>query len=81
MNNKNIIQKKSYEFALDIIKLYKDLIQDKKEYIIAKQILRCGTSIGANIEEAIGGYSKKEFLMKMTIAFKKLEKQAIGYGY
>ncbi len=67
----NIVQKKSYEFALEIIKLYKFLTQEKKEFILAKQILRCGTSIGANIEETIGSQSKKDFFSKITIAYKE----------
>jgi len=71
MKGDNIIQNKSYSFALRVIKLYKHLIKNKKEYIISRQLLRSGTSIGANIEEAIGGQSKKDFLSKMTIAYKE----------
>ena len=52
---KNIIKDKSYNFAIEIIQFYKFLIHNKKEFVISKQILRSGTSIGANIEEAIGG--------------------------
>lgn len=68
----NIVQKKSFDFALKIIQLYKQLILQKKEFVLAKQILRCGTSIGANIEEAIGGQSRKDFFMKITIAYKEV---------
>ena len=53
----NIIQDKSFLFAVRIINLYKHLITKKKEFVLSKQILRCGTSIGANIEESIGGRS------------------------
>jgi four helix bundle protein len=67
----NIIKEKSYNFALRIIKLYKYLNTEKKEFVLSKQILRCGTSIGANIEEAIGAISKKDFLNKMYIAHKE----------
>lgn len=67
----SIIQQKSYNFALRIIKLYKYLTEEKKEFVLAKQILRCGTSIGANIEEAIGAQSDKDFLSKMSIAYKE----------
>ena len=67
----NIIQVKSYKFALKIIDLYKFLVQDKKEYILSKQVLRSGTSIGANVEEAIGGQSKKDFAFKLSIAYKE----------
>jgi four helix bundle protein len=67
----NIIQKKSFQFAIRIVKLYKHLKEVKNEYILSKQILRAGTSIGANIEEAIGGYSELDFLHKMTISYKE----------
>jgi four helix bundle protein len=71
MKENNIIRDKSYNFALRIINLYKYLIKDKNEYIIAKQILRCGTSIGANIEEAIGSQSDKDFFAKICISYKE----------
>ena len=67
----NIIQQKSYIFAIKIIKLYKYLVETKKEYILSKQLLRSGTSIGANIEEALGGQSKKDFISKLSIAYKE----------
>jgi four helix bundle protein len=67
----NIIRDKSYKFASRIIKLYKYLVQNKKEYVLSKQVLRSGTSIGANIEEAIGGYSEKDFIAKLSLAYKE----------
>ena len=67
----NIIKEKSYKFSLRIIKLYMYLSDEKKEYVLSKQILRAGTSIGANIEEAIGGISKKDFLNKIYTAYKE----------
>lgn len=67
----NIIQQKSYAFAIKIIELYKYLIGTKKEFILSKQLLRSGTSIGANIEEALGGQSKKDFISKLSIAYKE----------
>jgi four helix bundle protein len=67
----NVIQEKSYAFALKIIGLYKWLKQEKNEFVLSKQILRCGTSIGANIEEAIGGLSEKDFVSKIGIAYKE----------
>jgi four helix bundle protein len=70
-NKENIIIDKSYSFSLRIIKLYKYLCDDKKEYVLSKQVLRSGTSIGANVEEAIGGISKKDFLNKMFNAYKE----------
>lgn len=70
MNN-NIVQSKSFAFALRAIKIYQYLTEKKKETILSKQILRSGTSIGTNIEEAIGGQSKKDFFAKITIAYKE----------
>ena len=71
MKEDNIIQKKSYDFALRIVKLYIYLKEEKKEYTLGGQILRSGTSIGANVEEAIGGQSDKDFFAKMSIAYKE----------
>jgi len=67
----NIIQAKSFAFAVRIVNLYKHLIYSKKEFVLSKQILRSGTSIGANIEESIGGRSDKEFLFKLEISYKE----------
>lgn len=67
---KNIIQEKSFEFALEIIYLYKQL-KSQNEYVISNQLLRSGTSIGANVEEAIGAQSKKDFVNKMSVAYKE----------
>ena len=72
MNNiRDKLKNKSYRFALRIIGLYKFLCDEKKEYVLSKQILRSGTSIGANIEEANAGQTKKDFLAKMSIASKE----------
>lgn len=71
MKTENPIQSKSYAFALQIVKLYWHLCDEKKEYVLSKQIVRSGTSIGANVEEAIGGKSNKPFLSKMSIAYKE----------
>lgn len=71
MMKENQIQIKNYQFALRIIKLYKYLIEKKKEYVLSKQILRRGTSIGANIEEGIAGQSKADFIAKFQIALKE----------
>ncbi|MEA3495194.1 MAG: four helix bundle protein [Bacteroidota bacterium] len=67
----NIILTKTYSFALRIIKLYKYLNEEKKEYTLSRQILRSGTSIGANSEEATGSISKKEFRSKYFISYKE----------
>jgi four helix bundle protein len=71
MKQDNIIQEKSFVFAIRIVNLYKYLCNDKKEFVLSKQVLRSGTSIGANIEESIGGQSDRDFLTKVTIAYKE----------
>lgn len=71
MKNDNIIQQKSFAFAIRIVNLYKYLTNEKKEFVISKQLLRSGTSIGANVEESIGGQSEKDFLSKLSIAYKE----------
>ena len=67
----SILRDKSKAFAIRIIKLYKFLLEEKKEFVISKQILRCGTSIGANFAEAIYGVSEADFLNKLSIAQKE----------
>jgi len=67
----NLIQKKSYEFSLRIVKLSKYLNAEKKEFILSKQIIKSGTSIGANVEEGLGAQSKNDFIAKMQIALKE----------
>ena len=66
----NIIEIKSYGFAISAINVYKKLQQDK-EYVLSKQLLRSGTSIGANVKEALRANSKKDFSYKMNIALKE----------
>jgi len=70
MEKGNIVVEKSFEFALKIIELCGKL-NAEKEFIISKQLLRSGTSIGANIQEATAGFSKKDFTYKMSIASKE----------
>jgi four helix bundle protein len=67
---KSIASEKSLLFALEIIELFKKL-QAEREYVLSKQLLRCGTSIGANIEEALAGQSRRDFLAKMAVASKE----------
>ena len=67
----NVIKRKSRDFAIDIIKAYQWLCEEKHEFIMSKQILRSGTSIGANIAEGIRGQSKADFYAKMSIALKE----------
>jgi len=67
----NIILTKSYAFAIRIVRLHQYLQKEKKEFTLSKQVLRSGTSIGANVEEAIGGQSEKDFYAKLTISYKE----------
>lgn len=67
----NIIQQKSFAFAIRVVNAYKYLTEQKKEFVLSKQLLRSGTSIGANVEEAVGGQSKKDFIAKKSIAYKE----------
>ena len=67
----NVVKEKSKKFALRIIRLYKYLSEEKREYVISKQLLRSGTSIGANICEADHSMSKREFIAKMNVSLKE----------
>ena len=70
-NKENVLKLKSYDFGLRIVKLYKHLSETKKEYVLSKQILRSGTSIGANVAEANQAQSKADFIHKLSIAHKE----------
>ena len=65
------VLEKSFDFAVRVVRLYQFLTQEHKEYVLSKQLLRCGTSIGANINEAQAGQSKADFIAKMSIASKE----------
>jgi len=67
----NPLADKSYAFALKVVKVYKALVSDHKEYVLSKQLLRSGTSIGANISEANGAISTADFSAKISIAYKE----------
>ncbi len=67
----SIIEKKSFTFAVRIVKLYNHLITDKKEFVLSKQLLRSGTSIGANVSEGERSQTKPDFNTKMSIALKE----------
>jgi len=71
MNKDNNLYNKAYAFAIRIVKAYQYLSTEKKEFVLSKQLLRCGTSIGANIAEANGSISKSDFSAKMSIAYKE----------
>lgn len=70
MRDDNIIQKKSFSFAIKVVNTYKQL-QGSNEYTLPKHFLKSGTSIGANVEEAIGAQSKADFIAKLSIAYKE----------
>ena len=67
----NIILNKSYEFAKGIVLFCYKMQTEKREFILSKQLLRAGTSVGANVEEGVGGFSKKDFRFKMSTAYKE----------
>jgi four helix bundle protein len=71
MKTENIIHTKSFNFAVRVVNAYKFLREEKKEFTLSKQFLRSGTSIGANVEEAGGGQSDKDFISKMSVAYKE----------
>ena len=67
----NIIRSKSFDFSVRIVNLYKILYSERNEKVISKQLIRSGTSIGANVEEGIAAFSKKEFIFKLQISYKE----------
>jgi len=71
MKEDNLIKKKSFDFAIRIVNLYKYLQDEKKECIMSKQLMKSGTSVGANVYEAIRGVSRKDFINKLGIALKE----------
>ena len=68
---KSIIETKSFDFAIRIVRLYQYLSEDKKEYTLSRQLLKSGTSIGANVSESQRGQSKPDFYAKLSIALKE----------
>ena len=78
MKDKNIVEEKSFDFAVRVVKLYKYLTTVKQEFVMSKQLLRSGTSIGANISEAQQAQSQMDFLSKMSISLRKAMNQIIG---
>jgi four helix bundle protein len=67
----NPLLQKSFKYSLAIIEMYKELQEDKHEYVMSKQLLRSSTSIGANLQEAIAAQSKKDFISKLSISLKE----------
>lgn len=72
----NVVLDKSKSFAIRVIKLYKFLCGEKKEYVLSKQLIRSGTSIGANIRESVRAQSEADFYSKLSIALKEAEESA-----
>ena len=70
---KSILKEFSFKFAIEIIKLYKNLVVSKKEFVLSKQILKSGTSVGAMIKEAQNAESKNDFIHKLAIAQKECD--------
>ena len=81
MKQDNIIVIKTKAFALRIIKLYNYLCSEKNEYVMSKQLLKCGTSIGANVREAIRGQSRSDFYAKLHIALKEASECEYWWNY
>ena len=71
--NNSIAYNKAYQFAIRIVKAYKYLTEEKKEYILSKQLLRSGTSVGANLAEANGSISVSDFTAKVSISYKEIQ--------
>ena len=71
MKEENIIKQKSFDFAVQVVNLYKSIVGQHQEYVLSRQLLKSGTSIGANVCEAIFAQSRKDFVSKMNIALKE----------
>jgi four helix bundle protein len=71
MKSDNVIVGKSFAFAIKVVKAHRYLTKEKSEYVLSKQLLRSGTSIGANIEEAVGGQSQADFAAKLAVVYKE----------
>lgn len=71
MKNDNVVYRKAFAFAVRIVNAYKHLVENKREFVLSRQLLRSGTSIGANVAEADGAVSRKDFANKIGIAYKE----------
>ena len=72
MKSDNVVSDKSFLFAIRIVRLYQYLVDTRHEYILSKQLLKSGTSVGANIREALRGQSRQDFVAKMNISLKEI---------
>ena len=73
MRKENILKEKTFSFALNVINVYKELVNIKKEFVLSKQVLRSGTSIGALVRESENAASTKDFLNKLNVALKEAD--------
>lgn len=73
MKTRNPLLEKSYAFAVRIVRACQYLVRERREYVLSKQLLRSGTSVGANAQEAQGGQSNRDFAAKVQIAYKELK--------
>ena len=71
MKSENLIQQKTFGFAVRIVMAYKYLVAEQHEYVLSKQLLRSGTSIGANVEEGIGAQTRADFIYKLSVSYKE----------
>ena len=71
MKSENVVAQKSYAFALRALRAGRFLIREQKEFVVSRQLMKSGTSIGANVEEAVGGQSRADFFAKISIAYKE----------
>ena len=67
----NTVEEKSFQFAVRVVNLYRHLAENKRDFVLSKQLLRCGTSIGANVAEAQQAQSRADFISKLSIALKE----------
>lgn len=72
MRQESLIKPRSFEFSVRVVNLYKFLTEERKEFIMSKQLLRSGTSVGANVVEALSSFSQKEYAAKFSIARKEM---------
>lgn len=79
--SKSILKDKSFLLALHIIRLFKHLSDKKKEFVMSRQLLRSGTSVGANIREAQNAQSENDFIHKLSIVKNNVTKLCIGWNY
>jgi four helix bundle protein len=71
MRQRNVVREKAFEFAIEVVRVCRMMVQEQREYVLSRQLLKSGTSIGANIEEAQGGQSRRDFIAKLSISHKE----------